>query len=72
MDTTEKNTTRYLYGLTGIMNEFGVSKGTARKYKDGVLRPAVAQYGRVILVDANKAHELFANAGKVAKMEGEV
>lgn len=49
----------YVQGIRGIMDLFGVSRATAQKYKDGVLKPAVLQRGRKILVDKEKALELF-------------
>lgn len=52
---------RYVYGLKGIQALFGVSHLTAQHYKDGFLKPAVMQQGRKIVVDAEKAMELFKN-----------
>lgn len=50
---------RYLLGLAGICNRFGVSHATAQKLKDGVLAPAVHQCGRKILIDEELAVKLF-------------
>lgn len=50
---------QYVYGLAGIRKLFNVSHPTAQKYKDGILRDAVSQRGRVIVVDVEKAMELF-------------
>lgn len=50
---------RYLHGLKGIQEHFNVSHVTAQRYKDGILKDAVYQSGRKILVDADKAVELF-------------
>lgn len=50
---------RYVYGLRGIQGLFNVSHATAQKYKDGILKDAVYQSGRTIVVDADKALELF-------------
>lgn len=50
---------RYVYGLKGIEELFNVSHATAQKYKDGILKDAVYQSGRTIVVDADKALELF-------------
>lgn len=50
---------RYVYGLRGIRELFGVSHATAQKYKDTFLAPAVYQRGRKIVVDANRAIGLF-------------
>ncbi len=52
---------RYVYGLKGIQALFGVSHLTAQHYKDGFLKPAVMQQGRKIVVDVEKAVELFKN-----------
>lgn len=50
---------RYVYGLGGIRNLFKVSQVTAIKYKNTVIREAVMQQGRKIVVDADKAMQLF-------------
>lgn len=50
---------RYVYGLRGIMQLFHVSNMTAQRYKKGILKDAVRQYGRKIVVDVDKALELF-------------
>ena len=50
---------RYLHGLKGIQELFNVSHVTAQRYKDGILKDAVYQSGRKIVVDADKAIELF-------------
>jgi hypothetical protein len=52
-------TKKYVYGLRGIRQLFGVSHATAQRYKDTVIRDAVRQNGRKIIVDADKAIELF-------------
>lgn len=50
---------RYVYGLAGIRALFNVSHVTAQRYKDGILADAVIQNGRKIMVDVDKALELF-------------
>ena len=50
---------RYVYGLKGIQELFNVCHATAQKYKDGILKDAVSQSGRKIVVDVDKALELF-------------
>lgn len=50
---------RLVYGLRGIRNLFGVSHTTAQRYKDTIIKDAVLQNGRKIVVDADKALELF-------------
>ena len=50
---------RYVYGLKGIQDLFGVCHLTAQRYKDGFLAPACMQNGRKIVVDVELAIELF-------------
>jgi hypothetical protein len=50
---------RYVYGIKGIRELFGVSHTTACTWKNGFLAPAVRQNGRTIVVDADLALELF-------------
>ncbi len=54
----------YKYGLRGIRELFDVSHATAQKYKDTFLKPAIMQNGRKLIIDADKAIELFKDAGK--------
>ncbi len=49
----------YVYGLRGIEQLFGVSHKTAQYYKDHIIKEAVMQNGRKIVVDADLALELF-------------
>lgn len=58
-DSVPSSGKRYVYGLKGIQELFNVSHGTAQKYKDGILKNAVFQSGRKIVVDVDKALELF-------------
>ena len=51
---------RYVYGLRSIMQLFNVSNMTAQRYKKTIIKDAVSQNGRKIVVDADKALELFA------------
>jgi len=46
-----KEVVEYVYGLRGIRNEFNVSHATAQKYKNGILKGAVMQNGRKIIID---------------------
>jgi len=59
---TPKSVSRYVYGLRGIMQLFNVSNVTAQRYKNGIIKDAVKQYGRKIVVDADLALKLFAEA----------
>ena len=55
---------RYVYGLKGIMQLFGCSNMTAQRYKKGIIKAAVSQYGRKIVTNADLALELFRQAGE--------
>jgi len=50
---------RLVYGLAGIQRLFNVSHVTAQRYKNTFLAPAISQQGRKIVVDAEKALQLF-------------
>ncbi len=50
---------KYVYGLKGIRELFNVSHATAQRYKDTIIKDAVKQCGRKIIVDAEHAIELF-------------
>lgn len=55
----QRQSTNLVYGLRGIRELFGVSHKTAQAYKDGIIKEAVRQNGRKIVVDADYALELF-------------
>lgn len=57
--SVNKPSGNYVYGLRGIQQLFGVSHKTAQEYKDGIIKDAVMQNGRKIVVDADLALELF-------------
>ncbi len=50
---------RFVYGLRGIEQLFGVSHKTAQYYKDHIITKAVRQNGRKIVVDVAMALKLF-------------
>ena len=50
---------RFVYGLYGISSLFKVSRVTAQKYKNTFLSDACLQHGRKIIVDVDKALQLF-------------
>lgn len=56
---TTKPTGRLVYGLRGIQDLFGCSHKQAQFYKDKIIKEAVKQNGRKIVVDADYALELF-------------
>ena len=56
---TPSGSGRLVYGLRGIQELFGCSHRTAQYYKDYVIKEAVMQNGRKIVVDADLALKLF-------------
>lgn len=58
-DPEVPSTKRYVYGLRGIRDLFNVSHVTAQRYKDTFLADAIVQRGRKIMIDADKAIELY-------------
>lgn len=58
---------RYVYGLQGIRDIFGCSHATAQRYKDTIIRDAVIQNGRKIVVDVEHALQLFKQNGRDAQ-----
>lgn len=48
-----------VYGIRGIMDLFHCSETTAYRLKSGVIKKAVRQVGRMIVVDADLALSLF-------------
>jgi hypothetical protein len=50
---------RLTYGLRGIQELFNCSHKTAQRLKNTVIRDAVMQNGRKIVVDVDRALELF-------------
>ena len=57
--TKSESSKRLVYGLRGIRILFNVSHATAQRYKDTIIKEAVYQSGRKIVVDAEMAMELF-------------
>lgn len=55
----QQPTKRYTYGLRGICELFQCSHAHAQKLKDGVLKPAIKQVGRKIIVDVDAAMALL-------------
>ena len=54
-----KEPIRLAYGLNGIRKLFGVSHATAYRYKETIIKEAVSQHGRKIIIDVDKALELY-------------
>lgn len=62
--TPQQGEKSYIYGLRGIMQLFGVSHKTAQAYKNTFLGPACTQLGKTIIIDRDKAVELFEETGR--------
>lgn len=60
----EDKSSKYIYGLRGIQTLFNVSHKTAQQYKNTWLAPACYQSGRLIMVDRDRAMQLFVQTGK--------
>lgn len=59
-ETIEKSKIEYVYGLSGLASILGCSKNHAGKLKStGVFDDAIIQNGRKIIIDSEKALELF-------------
>ena len=56
---TKRQEKRYVHGISGIRSLFNCSYPTAHKLKETIIKPAVMQQGRVIVVDAELAIKLF-------------
>jgi len=53
---------RYVYGLEGICSLFGCRLNKAQQLKKGIIKDAVTQHGRKIMVDVEKAIALYESA----------
>ena len=57
---------RYEYGIAGIARIFNCSISTANRIKaSGKIDKAISQRGRLIVIDAEKAIELFNNTNTI-------
>lgn len=56
-----KRPKNYVYGYAGVMELFNCSAGTASRLIKGKIKDACYQEGRKIVIDAEKAMELFNN-----------
>ena len=64
----ESKSKNLVYGIKGIADTFGCSIPTANRIKrSGVIDGAITQVGRKIVIDADLALELAANAKKNGK-----
>lgn len=59
------NQPKYVYGIVGLANLLGCSKNHAGKLKgSGMFDEAIIQNGRKIIIDSEKALELFKNKSR--------
>ena len=58
---------RYVYGLEGICSLFGCRLNKAEQLKKSIIKDAVSQHGRKIMVDVEKASALYEAATKGTK-----
>lgn len=65
--TQEPADKKYVYGIEGICSLFNCRRNVAISYKNTIIKDAVFQHGRKIVVDANKAIQLFEAAAKAEK-----
>lgn len=61
---------RYVHGVVGIKQLFNCSYPTAHKLKETILKPAIKQQGRVIVVDADYAMKLFTEHEQIKSIKG--
>ncbi len=55
-----KKNSKYEYGLKGLANLLGCSRSKASEIKStGILDDAISQNGNIIIIDKEKALELF-------------
>lgn len=60
--TTSVPEKRYVFGVAGIRSLLHVGTNKAIALKNSVIREAVSQHGRKIIVDAEKALELYSKS----------
>ena len=65
--STTRDQKHYVYGLAGICQLFHCKESRAQKLKNTIIREAVSQDGRTIVVDADLAIELFEKNSKKSK-----
>lgn len=59
---TTSTSKRYVYGLEGICSLFNCRLNKAQELKKGIIKDAVTQHGRKIMVDVDKALALYESA----------
>lgn len=61
---------RFVRGVKGIKDLFNCSYPTAHNLKKTILKPAVHQQGRIIIVDADMAIKLFEDHKRLKSVRG--
>ena len=69
-DIPEPSPKRYEHGISGIRRIFNCSYPTAHKLKEGIIKPAISQQGRVIVVDVDLALQRFKAHAQVKSVQG--
>lgn len=69
-ENAQQTPKRYVHGVTGIKELFNCSYPTAHKLKETILKPAISQQGRVIVVDVDLAMQLFKEHKEVKSIRG--
>ena len=69
VETDTSSPKRYVHGVVGIKQLFNCSYPTAHKLKETILKPAVKQQGRVIVVDVDLAMKLFAEHEQIKSIK---
>ena len=69
IETDSSAPKRYVHGVCGIKQLFNCSYPTAHKLKETILKPAVKQQGRVIVVDVDLAMKLFTEHDQIKSIK---
>ena len=69
VETDSSAPKRYVHGVCGIKQLFNCSYPTAHKLKETILKPAIKQQGRVIVVDVDHAMKLFAEHEQIKSIK---
>lgn len=64
--TTTIQQSKYVYGIAGLQSILGCKRSKAQEVKNsGVIDNAIIQFGKTIIVDAEKALELLKNQNTI-------
>ena len=56
---TDSDSKKFVYGIRGIRNRYGIGHNTACSWVAGILAPAVIRVNRSIILDTEKADKLL-------------